>query len=329
MFVKNIQENIMILIKQYFLLQTILIVCRNNKPAFIRSIIYFWEACLRAISYIKNQNKNKTYIIEPKINFRMFSILRPSKKYTYIEKETALKNYIKNNNELLMSEEQFQQTYIIIKSKLIKNKTLSSPIAITLGGQPGAGKSNLYEIAKKRFANNIVELDLDQFRIYLPYYWQIKKIYGKKDAIKTNPFAFKMVDILIEEFSAQKYNLIIESSLNSPYSALSNGKNMPPKGYKVELQIMATPKEISWQGTIDRYKNDIKNRKGSRSVSKVFHDRIVSNICNSLEIVQKSGLMSNILIYNRNKNCLYDMKKDPKTTPCILLNSIINGFKTY
>lgn len=320
----------MILIKQYFLLPTILIVCQNNKPAFIRSIIYFWKACLIAISYIKNQNKNKTYIIDPKINFRMFSILRPSKKYTYIEKETALKNYIKNNNELLMSEEQFQQTYIIIKSKLIKNKTpVSSPIAITLGGQPGAGKSNLYEIAKKRFANNIVELDLDQFRIYHPYYWQIKKIYGKKDAIKTNPFAFKMVDILIEEFSAQKYNLIIESSLNSPYSALSNGKNMPPKGYKVELQIMATPKEISWQGTIDRYKNDIKNRKSSRSVSKEFHDRVVSNICNSLEIVQKSGLMSNILIYNRNKNCLYDMKKDPKTKPCILLNSIINGFKTY
>ena len=260
----------------------------------------------------------------------MFSILRPSKKYTCIEKETALKNYIKNNNELLMSEEQFQQTYIIIKSKLIKNKTpVSSPIAITLGGQPEAGKSNLYEIAKKRFANNIVELDLDQFRIYHPYYWQIKKIYGKKDTIKTNPFAFKMVDILIEEFSAQKYNLIIESSLNSPYSALSNGKNMPPKGYKVELQIMATPKEISWQGTIDRYKNDIKNRKSSRSVSKEFHDRVVSNICNSLEIVQKSGLMSNILIYNRNKNCLYDMKKDPKTKPCILLNSIINGFKTY
>ena len=171
----------MILIKQYFLLPTILIVCRNNKPAFIRSIIYFWEACLRAISYIKNQNKNKTYIIDPKINFRMFSILRPSKKYTYIEKETALKNYIKNNNELLMSEEQFQQTYIIIKSKLIKNKTpVSSPIAITLGGQPEAGKSNLYEIAKKRFANNIVELDLDQFRIYHPYYWQIKKFTGKK-----------------------------------------------------------------------------------------------------------------------------------------------------
>ena len=80
---------------------------------------------------------------------------------------------------------------------------------------------------------------------------------------------------------------------------------------------------------IDRYKNDIKNGKSSRSVSKEFHDRVVSNICNSLEIVQKSGLMSNILIYNRNKNCLYDMKKNPKTKPCILLNSIINGFKTY
>ena len=55
-----------------------------------------------------------------------------------------------------------------------------------------------------------------------------------------------MVDKLIEELSEKKYNLIIESSLNSPNSALDNGKNLDPKGYKVELQVMATSKQISW-----------------------------------------------------------------------------------
>ncbi len=87
---------------------------------------------------------------------------------------------------------------------------------------------------------------------------------------------------------------------------------------------MATPKKISWQGTIDRYNKDVKNRRSSRAVSKEFHDMVVSNICHSLEIVKKSELMSNILIYNRNKNCLYNMKKDVKTNPCNLLYSIIN-----
>ena len=173
------------------------------------------------------------------------------------------------NNELLLSETQFKNVYQLIKQKVIKNKyPVISPIAITLGGQPGAGKSNIYKIAKKRFSHNIVELNCDLWRVYHPYYKEIRKIFGKDDAAKTNPFVFKVVDLLIEELSNKKYNLIIESSLNTPYSALENGTKLPPKGYKVELQIMATHKQISWQGTIDRYNNEIKKGGNPRSVSK-------------------------------------------------------------
>ena len=243
------------------------------------------------------------------------------------EKEYRLKMYIQKNNELLLSEEEFEQTYQKIKKLVIKNKTpVESPIAITLGGQPGAGKSNIYDIAKKRFSNNIVEIDCDAFRIFHPYYKQIKNIFGKEDAFKTNPFVFKVVDLLIEELSNEKYNLIIESSLNSPNSALENGKNLPPKGYQVELHIMATSKNDSWQGTIDRYNKDLNKDGNSRAVSKEFHDKVVDNICQSLYIVKNNGLMSNILIFDRNKNCLYDMKKDKTIDPCLLLFAIINGY---
>jgi len=243
------------------------------------------------------------------------------------EKENRLKIYVQKKNELLLSEEEFKRTYQIIKKLVIKNKTpVESPIAITLGGQPGAGKSNIYDIARKRFSYNIVEIDCDSFRIFHPYYKQIKKIFGKEDAFKTNPFVFKIVDLLIEEISNEKYNLIIESSLNSPNSALENGKTLPPKGYQVELHIMATPKDVSWQGTIDRYNKDLNKDGNSRAVSKEFHDKVVENICQSLYIVKNSGLMSNILIFDRNKNCLYDMKKDKNIDPCFLLFAIINGY---
>ena len=243
------------------------------------------------------------------------------------EKENKLKMYIQNKNELLLSEEEFGQTYQKIKRFIIKNKTpVETPIAITLGGQPGAGKSNIYDIAKKRFSNNIVEIDCDAFRIFHPYYKQIKNIFDKEDASKTNPFVFKIVDLFIEELSDEKYNLIIESSLNSPNSALENGRNLPPKGYQVELHIMATPKNVSWQGTIDRYNRDLNKDGNSRAVSKEFHDKVVENICNSLNTVKESGLMSNILLFDRNKNCLYDMKKDKNIDPCLLLFVIINGY---
>lgn len=275
----------------------------------------------------RNHSKN-----ERKKNYSLPKDIKKYIKYKIkfeedLEKEKTLKLYLENNNELLLSNKEFKIAYQAIKEEVTKNKfPVKNPIAITLGGQPGAGKSNLYQIAKKRFSGNIVELDCDAFRIFHPYYNQIKKIFYKDDAVKTNPFVFKVVDLLIEELSDEKYNLIIESSLNSPNSALDNGKNLNPKGYKVELQIMATPKQISWQGTIDRYNRALKNGESPRAVSKEFHDKVVENICTSLDIVKKSGLMSNILIYNRNQTCLYNMEKNKNTNPCLLLYLIINGF---
>ena len=247
--------------------------------------------------------------------------------YKALLKENRLNIYIQKINELLLLEEEFNQAYQIIKQIETKNKEpVKFPICITLGGQPGAGKRNIYNIAKKRFSSNIVELDCDSFRVFHPYYNQIKKVFGKEDVLKTNPFVFKVVDLLIEELSEEKYNLIIESSLNSPYSALQNGKTLPPKGYKVELHIMATPKDVSWQGTIDRYNRELKNGGSSRAVSNEFHDKVVKNICYNLDVVKKSGLMSNILIFNRNKKCLYNKQKNKNIDPCSLLFAIINGY---
>jgi len=274
---------------------------------------------------LKGENNKKRYFSEEKNSKKLLKYKKFFEENK--EKESRLNIYIQKNNELLLSEEEFNQAYQKIKQVVTKNKKpVKFPICITLGGQPGAGKSNIYNIAKKRFSNNIVELDCDAFRVFHPYYNQIKNMFGKDDAFKTNPFVFKVVDLLIEELSEEKYNLIIESSLNSPNSALQNGKTLPPKGYKVELHIMATPKDVSWKGTIDRYNRELKKGGSPRAVSKEFHDNVVKNIVHSLSVVKESGLMSNILIFDRNKKCLYDMQKDKNTDPCLLLFAIINGY---
>ena len=118
--------------------------------------------------------------------------------------------------------------------------------------------------------------------------------------------------------------MIIESSLKSPHTAIENGTILPPRGYKVELAVMATPKEVSWKGTLDRYNSQKEMGLQPRAVPKEFHDLVVTNISNSISEVYKSGLMSNILIYNRNKESLYDMSKTPQVNPSKLLDSIVN-----
>ena len=95
------------------------------------------------------------------------------------------------------------QAYEYIKRTVTKGKYgVDQPVAIVLGGPPGAGKSGLYEIARERFSDNIVELDSDAFRQYHPHSEHLAQdaaTYGEK----TNPFVFEVVDWLVAELSDQ------------------------------------------------------------------------------------------------------------------------------
>ena len=69
--------------------------------------------------------------------------------------------------------------------------------------------------------------------------------------------------------------MIIESSMKSPNTAFLCHELLMPKGYKIEAQIMATPKEISWLGVVERYEEELKNGDLARIVPKEFHDNVV------------------------------------------------------
>ena len=220
---------------------------------------------------------------------------------------------------------EFEKAYQTIKNDILRNiNPVNSPVAIVLGGQPGSGKSGLYAIASKRFQHNIAEIDCDRFRRYHPDSENLvlnAATYG--DA--TNPFAFAVADRLVEELGEQKYNMIIESSMKSPNTAFQNYDLLSPQGYAIEAQIMATPKEVSWKGVLDRYNEQLANGELARMVPKEFHDMVVDNIPNSLDEIYRSGKMSNILIYNRKRECLYNMQNTPELNPSKMLTDLING----
>ena len=201
---------------------------------------------------------------------------------------------------------------------------VDEPVAIVLGGQPGAGKSGIYKIANERFSGNIVELDCDEFRKYHPQAKQFAQD-AATYAEKTNDFVFAVVDQLVEELGEQKYNMIIESSMKSPHTAFQNYDLLSPKGYAIEAQIMATPKEVSWQGVVDRYNDQLANGELARMVSQGFHDQVVAQFPEAADEIYRSGKMSNILIYNRDREVLYDMKQTPDISPKAILVERVQG----
>lgn len=220
------------------------------------------------------------------------------------------------------------RAYEKIKMLVTRGKHgVEQPVAIVLGGQPGAGKSGLYEIARERFSGNIVELDCDAFRKHHPHSEQLAQdaaTYGEK----TNPFVFEVVDRLVAELSNQGFNMIMESSMKSPHTAFANHELLSPKGYAIEACIMATPKDISWQGVVDRYNSQLAKGIQARMVPQEFHDYVVEHISQAADEIYRSGKMANILIYNRNREMLYDMQRTPDISPKAILEEHIQGVRT-
>lgn len=236
-----------------------------------------------------------------------------------------------------LSPDDFEKAYQEIKQNIILGIiTVEQPTAIVLGGLPGAGKGNIYSIANERFDNNIAEIDCDKFRKYHPNIVAIvekiaehEKHTGTKEttmAIETNPFIFAVSDRLVDELSEEKYNMIIESSLKSSHTALHNAHELPKKEYTVELAVMATAREVAWQGTIDRYNDDLaKGIITAREVDEPFFESVVDGLPGALDEVYKSGKMANIQVFNRQKDCLYDMNKTPDLNPKNMVVAIMHS----
>lgn len=191
------------------------------------------------------------------------------------------------------------KVYEMIKHRVTRGISgAKNPVTIVLGGQPGAGKSGIYNLARERFNGNIVELDCDKFREFHPDAKELAKnpdTYGEK----TNPFVSAVVDCMAEELSELGYNMIIESPMKSTNTAFWLHDMLTPKGYSVEAHVMATPKEVSWSGVISRYEEQLANGELARIVPKEFHDYVTDHITDALSEIYKSGKMSNIIVMDR------------------------------
>ena len=100
---------------------------------------------------------------------------------------------------------------------------------IYIGGQPGCGKTVLSMDLKNRI-KNIIEIGIDNYRMYHPNYLEIEKCIRKhwekrKEHINDTPgndiadfthfFAGAMTDRLVEKASSLGYNILFEWGMRS------------------------------------------------------------------------------------------------------------------
>lgn len=197
------------------------------------------------------------------------------------------------------------------------------PVAYILGGQPGAGKTNIQR-ELTRYNNNIFVINADSYRQHHPHFHDIQVQYGDDFPKYTQPFINAVTEKLIEDFSNEKYNLIVEGTLRTAEVPISTAQSLKGKGYRTELCVMAVKPEISYESTILRYENAIAFGETPRATSKEHHDLVVDKIANNLDAIYQSNVFDCIRIYTRDKGCIYSSDLS-KQKPSEVEKNIILG----
>lgn len=98
------------------------------------------------------------------------------------------------------------------------------PIGFVLGGQPGAGKSSLIELAKRETKDNIMIINGDDFRFLHPDFNHIYQNYGDDFVTHTAKFSGETVERAIERAIVSKLNIVVEGTFRNAATPLQTLK---------------------------------------------------------------------------------------------------------
>ena len=195
------------------------------------------------------------------------------------------------------------------KGKNLKKK--ENPIVYFLGGQSGAGKSKL----KDRIGKENLVIDVDEFRKYHPNYFGLYKKYGKESAKYTHNFASAVADELVKKSIENKVDVIVDGTLKSIKTPKERAEEYKKNGYSLEINIVVVKPEKSFLSNLMRYEELVEEKKIPRLAPKEIHDECVKNFPITVSELYKLKIFDDIKLYDRDKNCIYDMSKTPNIDP--------------
>ena len=206
-------------------------------------------------------------------------------------------------------------------TKIESNKSA----AFLLGGQPGSGKTSLRSAILEETQGNVIVIDNDTFKQQHPNFDELAKLY-EKDVVKhVTPYSNRMTEAIISRLSDQGYNLVIEGTGRTTDVPIQTATMLQAKGYETKMYVMAVPKINSYLGTIERYETMYADDPmTARATPKQAHDIVVKNLPTNLETLHKTGLFSDIRLYNREGVKLYSSLETPSISPKETLERELN-----
>lgn len=229
------------------------------------------------------------------------------------------------DNEISVNyaEEDFSEALALIVAnagKRVEVHPVARPRAILLGGQSGAGKTALHKVFMDLLEKNVAIVNGDSYRSLHPLYHEFDRKYGPESVKHTAEWAGRMTEAVIDALSDMGYNLVIEGTLRTAKVPTKTAALLRERGYAVSLALMAVKPEISLISCQIRYEQMRIAGTVPRATDPAHHNKIVHDIVGNLEVLEKSGLFDEVLLYTRSGECLFPCEGENRSA-----NEVLQG----
>jgi hypothetical protein len=196
---------------------------------------------------------------------------------------------------------------------------VKSPKGFVLGGQPGAGKSNLVGIIRQELNRNVLIINGDEFRRYHPNFDGIQEQYGIDSPKHTAAFSGHMTERVIEKALREGYNISVEGTFRTTETPMRTLEKMREHGYETAVYIQTAPLEVSWQSTLERYHAMELLGETPRATPKEHHDLVVKLLPQNADAVFLSGKADEFKVYSR-EGLIFDSRVQFQEMPSVAID---------
>lgn len=198
-----------------------------------------------------------------------------------------------------LSDEEHKEIEEKIKTIMLFDKyPVGTPKAIIDIAPPASGKTGLNGYGKEQFEDdNVVIINSDELKPFHPKIDEIAKLYPEYYTKVTDQESNTWTSALFDEALNQGYNVIFEGTGRNARILDTIKEKM--KGYHVTVRGMAVNELNCLHSILERYEAQVSTKGWGRLVTLSHFYETYNEMPNTIEKIEKSGIVDVVEIYKR------------------------------
>ncbi|MGV9428023.1 zeta toxin family protein [Streptomyces sp. NPDC003656] len=170
--------------------------------------------------------------------------------------------------------------------------TQTSPVAVFVAGQPGAGKSTFADVVHRTLAHHggAVRICSDDYKWAHPCYQALLAIDDRTAGARTRPDTRRWQAEVEDYTRSRRLNAVIETALADTAEARTTIEAYQRAGHRVELTVLAVPEALSSLSVLHRYLQQVRADGVGRYAASQNHDRCARELPEVLRTIEPERL---------------------------------------